>query len=160
MRLISYEFSEIFQISFLWSNSEGVVGCTPPHGGLSPPPPLFPQNQSQIIKDNSKIIPTLIAFLKMFLGNVKVKILLISWHFLVVFCIRLPPAHSLTPSLLCKWTVLRWCICGPSFIYMWHKNLEFWYFKSSISSRKYHFRLLLGCFLDVPPPPPPERWSN
>ena len=156
MRLISYEFSEIF-VEQLRRGSR----MPPPTWRIKPPPPpLFPQNQSQIIKDNSKIIPTLIAFLKMFLGNVKVKILLISWHFLVVFCIRLPPAHSLTPSLLCKWTVLRWCICGPSFIYMWHKNLEFWYFKSSISSRKYHFRLLLGCFLDVPPPPPPERWSN
>ena len=46
---------------------EGVIffvlaGSTPPYGGLSFPPPFFfSQNQSQIIKDDIKKIPTLIV---------------------------------------------------------------------------------------------------
>ena len=43
------------------------------------------QHESEIVKDNSKKIPTLTAFFELFLGDVKVKILLISWHFLMVF---------------------------------------------------------------------------
>ena len=79
----------------MWSNSERVVGWTPPsHGGLNPPPPLFPQNQSQIIKDNSKIIPTLIVFFKMFLGNVKVNFLAVFGGFL-----HTPPARPFTNTL-------------------------------------------------------------
>ena len=49
-----------------------------------------------------------------------------SWHFFIVFCMRFPPAHSLPPSLLCKWKALWRSISGPSFIYMWHVIVEFW----------------------------------
>ena len=53
------------------------------------------------------------------------------------------PAHSLPPLYLFKWKMLRWYITGPSFIYMGHVILEFWSFKSSLSSRKYHFSELV-----------------
>ena len=44
--------------------------------------------------------PTFIAFCKLLLGNAKVEILLISWHFLVFLCMCPSPGLSLTPSFL------------------------------------------------------------
>ena len=49
---------------------------------LSAPPH---QQHSQIVKDYIKKIPTFIAFLKLFLGDVKVEIMLILCYFWVVF---------------------------------------------------------------------------
>ena len=60
-----------------------------------------------------------------------------------------------------------WYISGPSFIYMGNVILEFWYFKSSLCSRKYHFRelLLVTCtprigFSPASPPCPPVSPFN
>ena len=93
----------------------------------------------------------LIAFFKLLLRDVKVEILLILWHFLVVFCMQPPPAHSLLRPFLCKLKVLGWYISHASFIYIWLVIPEFSYFKSFVSSWKYLCRLLLGGFLDVTP---------
>ena len=50
--------------------------------------------------DDSKKIPALIAFCKLFLGNVKVEILLISQHLLTVFRMHPLLASDLHPHFL------------------------------------------------------------
>ena len=97
-----------------------------------------------MFKDDSQKIPTLIALCKLFLGDVKFEILLISRYFFMVFRMRYPPAHSLPRPFLWKWKVLRWYISHASFIYFWLVIPEFLYFKSFLSSWKYLCRLLLG----------------
>ena len=104
-----------------------------------------------MFKDDSQKIPTLIALCKLFLGDVKFEIFLISRYFFMVFRMRYPPAHSLPRPFLWKWKVLRWYISHASFIYFWLVIPEFSYFKSFLSSWKYLCRLLLGGFLDVTP---------
>ena len=104
-----------------------------------------------MFKDDSQKIPTLIALCKLFLGDVKFEIFLISRYFFMVFRMRYPPAHSLPRPFLWKWNVLRWYISHASFIYFWLVIPEFSYFKSFLSSWKYLCRLLLGGFLDVTP---------
>ena len=68
--------------------------------------------------DGSEEISISLAFSKLVLDDVKVEILLISWHFLVVFWFRPQPTHSLTPSLFGMLKVFRWYKYGPSFIYI------------------------------------------
>ena len=89
------------------------------------------------------------AFCKLLLGDVNVEILLITWHFLVVFWIRLSSTHSFTLSCFGIEKVFRRYISGPSFIYVSFAVLEFSNFTCFRTSRKYHFRLLLGGFLEV-----------
>ena len=48
--------------------------------------------------DGSEKIPISLPFSKLVLDDVKVELLLISWHFLVVFWLHPPPIRSLTPS--------------------------------------------------------------
>ena len=69
--------------------------------------------------------------------------MLISWHFLMVFCIHAPPSHSLPPPHFCANES-----CQAS-TYLGQVLLTC--DKIPLSSRKYHFRLLLGGFLDVNP---------
>ena len=51
-------------------------------------------------------IRSVIAFYKLFLSHIKVKILINSWHFLMVFSDVL--SLWLTPSVFNKWKALRW----------------------------------------------------
>ena len=51
-------------------------------------------------------IRSLIAFYKLFLSHIKVKILINSWHFLIIFSDVL--SLWLTPSVFNKWKALRW----------------------------------------------------
>ena len=51
-----------------------------------------------MVMDGSEKIPFSLALTELVLDNAKVKIMLVSWHFLVAFWLRPPPAHSLTPS--------------------------------------------------------------
>ena len=80
-------------------------------GGIhSPPLPPYDDYINEIL--------TFIAFCKVLLTDVKFKILLFSWHFLVFPCIcHSSLSHLFTPSFLGKPKVLRWYIYGPSFIY-------------------------------------------
>ena len=94
-------------------------------------------------------IPFSLALSELVLDDTKVRILLISWHFLVVFWMRFSPTHLLTPSCFRILNVFRWYISGQSFIYVWFVVLEFWNLKCFHTSRKYNFRLFLGGFLDV-----------
>ena len=116
-----------------------------------PLPLCLVSNKWRLLKMTVKKISKFIVFCKLLLGDVKVEISLISSHLLMVFRMRPQPAHSLPPSFVWKWNMLRWYISGISFIYMWHVILEFWYLKCSLSSKKYHFRLLLAGFLGVTP---------
>ena len=74
-------------------------------------PHIFAVN---IISKTSKI-PSLIAFYKLFLIDIKIKILINSWHFLMVY-VDVPSANRrLIPSIFSKWKVLRWYTCRASF---------------------------------------------
>ena len=56
-----------------------------------------------MVQDDSKKTPSLIAFFKLFLFDVKVEIMLISWHFFMALCMHppLPPhPHPLTATLI------------------------------------------------------------
>ena len=55
-----------------------------------------------MVKDDSKKTPSFIAFFKLFLFDVKVEILLNSWHFLMAFCIHPPllPPPPLSATLI------------------------------------------------------------
>ena len=63
---------------------------------------LYSISNSQMIKDYIKKIPTFIAFFKLLLGHVKVKIMLISWCFLVIFWMRPHPPIDSHPHFLAK----------------------------------------------------------
>ena len=82
-----------------------------------------------MVKDDRKTNPSFIAFFKLFLFDLKVEIMLISWHFFMAFCIQPPlfpaPPCAPPPSFSCNWKVFRWYITGPSLIYMGHVILEF-----------------------------------
>ena len=58
------------------------------------------------------------AFSKLLLSHVKVKILLFLWHVFFGFLHAPPPSHQLTPSFLGKGKVLRWYISGASLMRM------------------------------------------
>ena len=120
-------------------------------GGTHPSSLPPDHDWSQIVQDYIKTIPTFLAFLKLLLGHVKVKIMLISWYFLVVFLDAPPPAHWFTPSFLRKRKVLRWYISGPSLTCMWLVIPEFSNFKCYQRKRKYDLRLILGRFLVITP---------
>ena len=51
-----------------------------------------------MVMDGNEKIPISLPFSKLVLDDVKAEILLISWHFLVIFWLRPPPIRSLTPS--------------------------------------------------------------
>ena len=55
-----------------------------------------------MVEDDSKKNLTFIAFFKLFLFDVKVEIMLISWHFFMAFCILppVPPFPSLAATLI------------------------------------------------------------
>ena len=91
----------------------GLLGRSNPTLGVSPLPPtplfscipnIFPVNSQYIIKDSGKI-PILITFYKLFLSDIKAKILIIFWYFLMNFWIR-----WLTPSDISKLKLVSWCI--------------------------------------------------
>ena len=104
-------------------------------GGIHAPPlPPYHHYINEIL--------TFIAFCKVLLSDVKFKILLFSWHFLVFLCMcHSPPSHLFTPSFLGKPKVLRWYISGPSFIYFCLAVPKVSKFKSFQNSRKLDFRL-------------------
>ena len=76
-------------------------------GGTPSSSPLFSQYEIQSVKGLINKMPTLIAFSKVLLGDVKVEILLISYHFLLFDCMRPSLTHSLTPSFFGKQKLLR-----------------------------------------------------
>ena len=90
-----------------------------------------------------------LAFSKLVLDDVKVEILLISWHFVVIFWLWPQPPIHWHPHFFGILKVLRWYTSEPSLIYIWYIVLEFWIFKCFYTSRKYNFRLLLVGFLDL-----------
>ena len=96
-----------------------------------------------IIEDTGKI-PSLTAFYKLFLTDIKVKILTTFWCFLMDFwmCPVSPsPPLRLTSSVFSKWKVARWCIWA-SFNDIESVALRFSIFKCFCS-----FKLsFLGCF--------------
>ena len=51
-----------------------------------------------MVKDDRKKNPSFIAFFKLFLFDLKVEIMLISWHFFMAFCIQ-TPLPPLQPTL-------------------------------------------------------------
>ena len=102
--------------------------------------------------DGIEKIPISLVFSKLVLDSVKVKILLITWHFLEFFFVAPPPTHSLTPLFFGILKVFRWCISGTSFIYVWFAVHKFWNFKCFHTSRKYNFRLLLVSIFGRNPP--------
>ena len=73
-------------------------------------------------------------------------------YFLVVLRIHPSPALWFTPSVFGKWKVLRWYIYQASFIYIGFVVPQFSMFKCLPTSRKYHFRLLLGGLLPITSP--------
>ena len=105
-----------------------------------------------MLEHDGKTNPTLIAFFKLFLDRAKAEFPLNSWHFLMDFWMPRLPTNSLPPSFWCKWKVLTWYISLPSFIYMWHVILEFWYFNSCLSSKKVLFQAASGWFSGHNPP--------
>ena len=58
--------------------------------------------------------PTFIAFCKVLLGNAKVQILLISWHFLVFLCMRPLTRPHIN-------TLIFWQMKGVEVIHIWTK---------------------------------------
>ena len=99
--------------------------------------------------DGSEKISFSLALSELVLDDAKVKILLISLHFLLIVWLCPLPAHSLTSLCFVILKVFRWYTSGPSFIYVWFVVLEFWNFKCFHTSRNYNVRLLRGGFLDV-----------
>ena len=99
--------------------------------------------------DGSEKIPIFLVFSKLVLDNVKLKILLISWHFLEFFFVVLPPTHSLTPLFFGIFffyiKVFRWCISGTSFIYVWFAVQKFEISNIFIPAES----TILGCFWSV-----------
>ena len=63
----------------------------------------------------------------------------------------LPPTYSFTPSIFGIWKVFRRYISRQRFIYVSFVVPEFSNFEWFHSSRKYHFRLLLGGILAITP---------
>ena len=122
-------------------------------------PPTWSALKSNLWDYNKKFL-TFIGFCKVLLGNVKVKMLLISWHLLVFLCMCPSPAHPLTPSFFGKRKVLRLYISGPSFIYVWFAVPKFSKSKCFYSSRELNFRLLLGCFFSINPPNAPPALAE
>ena len=89
--------------------------------------------------------------------NVKVKFLLISWHFLVVFWWGLlTPTHPFIETFIYViLKVFRRYISDPSVIYVWFVVLQFWNFKCFQQKVKF-----LGCFWAVFWTWPTKMWSN
>ena len=87
-----------------------------------------------------------IAFYKLFLDD--------FLNFMAFFVFLIAPSAALwfAPSFFCKWKVLRWYIYHVSFIYIWILVPEFSNFNFFRTSKKYHFRLLLGSFWGLTPP--------
>ena len=115
---------------------------------------------------NKHPLYTFLALSELVLDHAKVKILLISSHFLVVFLVYLicqfidtlmfwyiKVAQVMQICVKIQFIISRprfiYVISGPRFIYAWFLVLEFWNFKCFNASRKYNFRLLLDGFLDV-----------
>ena len=78
-----------------------------------------------MVKDDSKKNLGFIALFKLFLFDVKIEILLNSWHFFMAFCIHSPPPPTLTATLIfllmkavdvvhlwTKFHLQGTCICG------------------------------------------------
>ena len=89
--------------------------------------------------DGSEKIPISLPFSKLVLDDVKAEILLISWHFLVIFWLR--PTHPFIDTLI-FWYIkgVQWYISWPSFIYVWlFVVFKSWNFKCFHTSRKYNF---------------------
>ena len=57
--------------------------------------------------DGSEKIPFFLALSELVLDDAKVEILLISWHFLVDFWLRLPPTFLLTSFIYVLFVVLE-----------------------------------------------------
>ena len=53
-------------------------------------------------------IPSFIAFYKLFLSEIKIKLLINSWHFLMIFLDVPSVALRLSPSVFSKWKMLRY----------------------------------------------------
>ena len=71
-----------------------------------------------MVMDGSEKIPISLPFSKLVLDDVKVELLLISWHFLVVFLVA-PPTHPLIDTLI-FWYIkgAEWYIFWPSFTFV------------------------------------------
>ena len=66
--------------------------------------------------DGCEKIPNYLVFSKLVLDDVKVNILLISWHFLELLFVATPPTHSFTPLFFCFWYIK-----GFQVVHMWDK---------------------------------------
>ena len=86
-------FTKLFLESFLiqfcaWQKQFNLQELNFANWGAQPPAPLFCglySMQKLIGMDDCKKVPTFTAFYELFLSDVNVKILLNSWHLLVVF---------------------------------------------------------------------------
>ena len=71
-----------------------------------------------MVEDDSKKTPRFIAFFKLFLFDVKVEILLISWHFFLAFCIHPPLPPPLSPL---TGTIIFLLMEGVEVVHKWTK---------------------------------------
>ena len=120
-------------------------------GACPTPPPTwaadtFPLShlitiEVKLLRIRLKKISTFITFCEVLLSDVKVEVLLFSWHFFMFLCMCHLPAHLFTTLFFGKQKVLRWYISGPSFIYFWLAVPKFSKLKCFHSSRKLDFRL-------------------
>ena len=75
-----------------------------------------------MVKDDSKKTRSFIAFFKLFLFDVKVEILLNSWHFLMAFCIHPPlPLPLPPPPPLLNATLIFLLMEGVEAVHNWTK---------------------------------------
>ena len=112
-------------------------------------PPLLAHSKyiccKYIIEDRGKI-PSLKAFYKLFLSDIKVKTLINSWHIFMLFfgCALCCPLIDTINFQ--KWKVLRWYTYRASFVDIGSVVLEL-NFQMFSQQQTVIFRLLLGDFL-------------
>ena len=69
--------------------------------------------------------------------------------YFVGFLVAPPAALRLTPSIFGQWQASSWSIYQASFIYMRFVVPQFWMFRCLPTSRKNHFRFVLGDFSPI-----------
>ena len=108
-----------------------------------------------MVQDSSKKKRNLIAFFKLFLRDVKVETLWISWDFLAFFRdFSTTPSYVLwvTPQFFAKSKFSWRYIIVLSFISIAFVVAKLRIIKCFPTSKNYHCRLLLGGFLILTPP--------
>ena len=139
-KIIDSERSKIWRSKIQFDSSKK---RPPGGGGLTPPSSNYINAKVRWLWMAMKIS---LAFSKLVL-DVKVKFLLISWHFLVVFWLHPPP-----PQVILK--VFSWYVSRPYLIYVWFVVLKFQMFFIPAEGT------ILGCFLESFWTSPTERPSN